>query len=393
MKIKLLHDNLQGMSPYEWVGKIANTCYMKGSFEEVFSQSQEKAEKRALKCGENGHHSVFDHLVVTLQIEGLNKITAMVLNSIGMYATSERSGRYCEFKGFCDRDEALYIKWREKILEELKDVPARTDFEKEKIANENARYFISSFAENTEMVYTINIRMLSYVTEWAEKAINYIDNNDNELRGKEKEFYTRLSSQLKQFNELVYKTIFNYYNFSPLKDNKNGRFDFLADLSENRGVSREFLNSSVFYGYPDVMSIVCLGHKVRSRVLDIAFGLQSRATYYIPSFIQSWYLSEEWIEDMKSIEDLFPQGLEVETYECGMKRDFFRYQVIERMCNHTLNETCQRVLSQAGRLHREDDSSYIKSFFNEQGTVKTKCQLTKCSNPCLKNKNFKNRIL
>lgn len=389
MKIKLLHDNLEGMSPYEWVGKIANTCYMKGNFEEVFNQPKEKAEKRAISCSENGHHSVFDHMVVTLQIEGINKITAMVLNCIGMYATSERSGRYCEFKGFCDRDETLYTKWKEKILNILKDSETLTPFEKEKIANENARYFISSFAENTEMIYTINIRMLSYFLEWSSLVTNYVDTND--LEDWKKEFYFSLSNQLNELSTLIRKEVFDHYHISPLLDNKGGKFDFLTDLLDE-SIPREFLNTSQFYGYPDEMSIVCLGHKVRSRVLDIRFALKKTPTYYVPSLIDTLNLADEWLEDMRSIEDLYPQGLEVITYECGSKVKFFRYQVTERLCNHTLNETCQQVLRQANFIHTCKDSKYINSFFNEDGSVKTKCQLGKCTTPCSKSKKLKYRI-
>ena len=389
MKIKLLHDNLAGMSPYEWVGKIANTCYMKGSFEELFSQSREKAEKRAIGCSENGHHSVFDHMVVTLQIEGINKVTAMVLNSVGMYATSERSGRYCEFKGFCDRDEALYSKWKERILNSLEGSETLTSFEKEKIANENARYFISSFAENTEMIYTVNIRMLSYFLEWSSLVIRYVDEND--LEDWKRDFYFSLSKQLKELSYLIRKKVFDYYHITPLVDNKRGKFDFLVDLSDEK-IPLEFINTTEFYGYPDAMSIVCLGHKVRSRVLDIRFALKKTPTYYVPSLINTLNLADEWLEDMRSIEDLYPQGLEVATYECGSKVKFFRYQVTERLCNHTLNETCQQVLRQAEFIHTCKDSKYINNFFNEDGSVKTKCQLGKCTNPCSKSKNLKERI-
>ena len=79
-------------------GKCAGVCYMVDSFEALLDEPEEKTRKRILRTQKGGHHSVFDHNYVTLYLEGIPKLLAMLINNEKMYTTSEKSARYTKMK-------------------------------------------------------------------------------------------------------------------------------------------------------------------------------------------------------------------------------------------------------------------------------------------------------
>ena len=48
-------------------GLAAGVCYMPNDFETLFNEPKEKTDKRILQTKSSGHHSVFDHVKITLQ--------------------------------------------------------------------------------------------------------------------------------------------------------------------------------------------------------------------------------------------------------------------------------------------------------------------------------------
>ena len=73
-------------------GKFAGTCYAKEGYQTIRTQPVERAVKRAEGTAERGHHSVFQHCMVTMEIQ-CPKIIAMLLNSIGVSNTPKCSRR------------------------------------------------------------------------------------------------------------------------------------------------------------------------------------------------------------------------------------------------------------------------------------------------------------
>ena len=72
----------------------------------------------------NGHHSVYDHINISFNLQNIPKILAMVLNNEHQYTTSEKSARYTpvQVSGesvITDREVELYNKWMEIYKEKI----------------------------------------------------------------------------------------------------------------------------------------------------------------------------------------------------------------------------------------------------------------------------------
>lgn len=75
-------------------GKIAGVCYDKEGFAHLENETEEKTMRRVDMTLKNGHHSVYDHILINFNLQNLPKILAMVLNNEHQYTTSEKSARY-----------------------------------------------------------------------------------------------------------------------------------------------------------------------------------------------------------------------------------------------------------------------------------------------------------
>lgn len=69
-------------------------CYDKEGFVHLENELEEKTMRRVDMTSNNGHHSVYDHILINFNLQNLPKILAMVLNNEHQYATSEKSARY-----------------------------------------------------------------------------------------------------------------------------------------------------------------------------------------------------------------------------------------------------------------------------------------------------------
>ena len=142
---------------------------MPNTFEELMEESTEKTNARISRTMGSGHHSVFEHVYVSLHLENIPKLFAMVLNNEKVYVTSEKSARYTKMVA-TPKEQALYEKWidifEKKIRERYPDNTGfMTDQKVKKLAQENARYLISVKTPTT-MVYTVSYRQLNYICKW-----------------------------------------------------------------------------------------------------------------------------------------------------------------------------------------------------------------------------------
>ena len=62
-------------------GKVAGVCYAKEGYRKLENEDVEKTKRRISMTMDNGHHSVYDHVTITLNLENIPKILAMVLNN------------------------------------------------------------------------------------------------------------------------------------------------------------------------------------------------------------------------------------------------------------------------------------------------------------------------
>ena len=62
-------------------GRAAHVCYMKGTFEDILNESEDKTKRRIIQTKSGGHHSVFGHTTINMYLDGIPKALAMVLNN------------------------------------------------------------------------------------------------------------------------------------------------------------------------------------------------------------------------------------------------------------------------------------------------------------------------
>ena len=94
-------------------GRMAGICYSEQPYYEI-----KDSASRIARVKNNRHHSVFDHEYMTIYLENVPKLFAMVLNNEKVFATSEKSARYTKMQGSTDTEVDLYLKWQ-KIFEQL----------------------------------------------------------------------------------------------------------------------------------------------------------------------------------------------------------------------------------------------------------------------------------
>ena len=59
-------------------GKFAGVCYDQEGYNHLKDESEEKTRRRISLTKDNGHHSVYDHIYMSLNITNIPKILAMV---------------------------------------------------------------------------------------------------------------------------------------------------------------------------------------------------------------------------------------------------------------------------------------------------------------------------
>lgn len=139
----------------DFCAKMAGICYMKDNFEKILNEPEISTEKRLNRVLKSGHHSVFDHVKLTFEFSNIPKIIAMILNNEKDYSTSEKSARYTELKDLSKRESTLYNKWINILMPIIKEKYPKLYnanlkdpmLKIRKLAQENARYFVSIFQE------------------------------------------------------------------------------------------------------------------------------------------------------------------------------------------------------------------------------------------------------
>lgn len=370
-------------------GKAAGVCYMPDDYFENGVQDEEKARKRAEMTSKSGHHSVFDHGHLTFVIK-TNKMMAMILNSLGVYTTSEKSARYTKMQPETELELQLYNKWKAKIQElilakypDTDDAELRKRFIKwfkehagerqapprlengtftycmddacwdkleelkksdtlpsMKLAMENARYMISVFTPTT-MMYTVSYRQMCL-------TINYLHNLAVNLEHSNEDFDKKLLPYVKEL-EREFRDIAGN---EAINDNKNQHIRFLEgqhlgdvvrDKEEKdkfipfKDATTRFIEKSTVIGdsYTVVYngSLAMLAQAQRHRTLRYTMYLNKKALnkYYVPPIVEDAGLDEDWLKDIESVAYCIPQGTMVRITEQGLFEDF-ALKCKERMC-------------------------------------------------------------
>lgn len=365
-------------------GKIGGMCYLQGDFSSIENEDENKTIRRIVNTIDNRHHSVYDHLYLNLEIEGLPKILAMILNNEKAYATSEKSARYThidETTGVSDREIKLYNKWNDILANAIKDKYSSVFDERriKKLAQENARYMVSIFMP-TKMAYSTSLRQINYIYHWFN---SYINNAHSEIEKK-------IASSMKEFNEALVNSNVIITDLKNVFDSVNAGI-VLSD-GKNRGIS---LFANTFDGEEEIYSNIYnityyasgayLAQAQRHRTISYQMILENTHKFYIPEIIKdNEDLVNQWNADMESISNLFPQGMLFKIKETG-SYDAFILKCKERLCTFAqleINNVTKDIISKYSeslnvRSHplKDDIKHYVKG---------ARCTFPcyKCDSPC-----------
>lgn len=318
----------------DFSGKAAGICYDKEGFRHLITEDSEKTQNRIKRTLDTGHDSVYDHSFVTINIENIPKMLAMVLNNEHQYTTSEKSARYTPVEKsdeITETEANLYNKWLDILKIKIKEKYGDKfdDSRIDKLAQENARYFVTVFMP-TKMLYTTSFRQLNYITSWMMDYINKTRKDSSDP------FEKRLANSMMSFIE-------NIYELKAI----DGR---LLDNDKNRSLSifgHDLDKVETHFG--DVYSTVYLGSYAqyaqthRHRTLDYQLERLEEKSYFVPPIIEDDnLLVDEWLSDMEKVKDLSPQGELVRISEVGKYGDFI-LKAKERLCTYAQLEIMQQT--------------------------------------------------
>lgn len=332
-------------------GLMGSTCYMADDFEKLYQKTEENILRIASLVEQNGHHSTFGHSHLTLEISGLPKALAMVLNNEKEYCTSEKSARYTIMKDIEPKQQALYDKWKEIFKGKIDKVYGKCQpfFDKDgkkstKLAQENARYMLSVFTP-TNMVYTTSFRQLNYLYHWMQKEIENPSNS----------FYKQLIPAMKEFSAWCEsKNLISNY----LVDGKGRSFSLFGEPNIEKTWSNTYQDDYM-------ASFACLAQLHRHRSINYSIDNSSfknnfaeNNSYFVPPILKDdEKLVKAYLKDIASVGESLPQGTLVHISEQG-DIDSFLLKARERNCTMAQLEIANLTFAQTKEYHSSLDKKY-----------------------------------
>lgn len=353
-------------------GKAAGTCYMTNiEFEKLNNEPVENTIKRANTTKARGHHSVFGHGYVTLELENVPKLFAMLLNNEKVYNTSEKSARYTKMI-VSEQEEQLYNKWKELLTKIITEKYGKEPYFTEKIisklAMENARYFTSVLTP-TSLIYTTNYQQLNYMCGWMTR-----------FGEKENPIYQMLKPTADEF--LNKMEDFGYLDKDLMNDGKNREFSLVAKRAR-----QEQFGECYSVNYKCTFATLAQIH--RTRPLSYELSLLEDKEYYIPAILNQFpELVEEWLQDMKKVSSLTPQGELILVNERGNYENLI-LKAKERLCTAVQLEAMQTTRDTINKIIANTNNDYVKNDLEQISNGSRCLNGYKCTTPCA----FKDGIL
>ncbi len=305
-------------------GKIAGICYSKEGYSALEKEDIQKTKRRVDLTLNNGHHSVYDHVQINMNIKNIPKALAILINNEHQYTTSEKSARYTKIsrgdnKIISEKEEVLYNKWVEIFKEKIKEKYGNVFDDRKilKLAQENARYLVTVFMPTT-MIYSTSLRQINYIASWMKEYINSFDPYIG--------FNSNLAVHMQQFlDELEEK---NLLVEGLMKNEKHREFSIFA-----KQLDRLDNYYSNIYSTTYDASFAYLAQAQRHRTIDYKMELLPEFKCFIPPIIeQDENLKQMWISDMQSVKSRYPQGQLIRINETGTY-DNFILKCKERLCS------------------------------------------------------------
>jgi len=305
-------------------GQSAGICYLHGD-RDVFNEEKEKTLKRINLTLKNGHHSVYEHSSISLHIKNLPKILSILLVSEKQYSASIKSGRYTRMDKVSDKEKELYDKWYEKFNKRIEEVyPKIPERLRDKLSMENARYIISVFTP-TQGIYTFNIRQLNYIINWFKE---YIEVN----RGEENYFKKNLIKAMHQFIDAT-----SMYHIDDMVSGKNRSLSLFK---------KDYISYDEYFGDTYSVNYNCsfveleqiLRHRTINYTILDDISKEPEEFFIPPIFDKGSNLEKEWLEDLDSVKDIYPNATMFKINERGLVENFIM-KCYERLCGAAQLET------------------------------------------------------
>lgn len=368
----------------EFCAKMAGICYMKDDFDKIMNENSSLTFKRMEQTLNSGHHSVYDHVKLTFELRNISKIIAMVLNNEKDYSTSEKSARYTHFEKLDNKSASLYEKWYNKLWPIIKEQYPQMYNNKlkdpnqpyKKLAQENARYFVSIFSRTTTMGHTISLRQLNYILYMME---DFIKTHDSKI-----DFYSKVANEFKEFISLF----------------ENYRVKNLIPRGKQRKIS--LFGNEVYRNIPEVFSYVyqtkfkasfaCVAQNHRHRSESSSIYLLNEFEFIIPDIIKdNKSLVKEWLKDANSIKENYPQGQLVQINQSGNLDTLF-LKCTERLCTCAQLEIMHTTLDTVNKfILKSEYGNYLSQKLNHSTARCGFKDSYKCMKPCIFGKNQKDR--
>lgn len=349
---------------------LLGKCYTPNTYAEIIRESEKTTNGRKKFCLEKQHHSGFEHSVLTFEMDKVPKIIFMLLNNENVYVTSEQSARYTSFENAAEtpRERELYIKWQE-IFEQLikKEYKTFTDKEVTKLAQENARYMISVFVPSS-MMHTINLRQLNYEIRYLEKFLK-----GDWVRNKtEENFLKKITPVLQEFLKEI-----SYYRVEGLEPKEMCELSFFKPIVNMKDICSDV------YAFTYELSFAAHAQNHRHRTIRYRAVLLEEPEYFIPRIIRDTNYEKEWLEDIASVADEFPQGMKIMVREQGNVEDFV-LKCYERLCGKA---QCEIMEVTAGNLMDYiiySDDNVKEKILSYTNNCYARCEFTgyACKDPC-----------
>ena len=406
MEVKIIHHTVDLCDPQNnsetydikdmvtLAGREAGICYMAEDYFSGKINNSATAVKRANVILGTGHHSPFDHASIGIEISGIPKILAMILNSTEFYTTSEKSARYTVMKPNNPRELEIYNKWRDIFKDIITCTYPDVDPKHcEKLALENARYMLSVFTP-TSMGFTTTFRQFSYLYYWLGDFVENIKKNQNSS-----EFFNKLIPYCEELQQKLFPITEGIVG-----NHKNSRLGFMpqvygydipmvTEYNKDGVVTGQFGN---VYQVNYLASLAYLAQAQRHRTLHYEMSEPTGGCFTPPILIDGKLPAEyadrdlvmEWGADYFELKHEFPQCSLVEVYESGSAANFF-LKCKERLCGRAQLEITNTTAAIMEKFIAAKDvlSHEYRDMLDEctpDGCVVPKCGFAgyKCKEPC-----------
>lgn len=393
-------------------GLKASWCYKKGTAtpESIRESSIDTLIRRGLETFLNDHGTPNEHFEVSIEVTRIPKLLCMILNDEHQYTTCERSFRYTKVlpsDSITDLEVELYNKWYDISLNIFKEkyrtfflTEAKNDEKRaleimQKMAQENARQFISVLA-TTSIAYTAPWYQFQKIATFLMDMIkNPITNLEKIVVPYAKDFINQLIDL--KIILLTKDAIKIYPNIEEkirddrkwlYRNNKNIKLSLFASNNLFSGINKPNAFGAAI-NYNSYMSFSAFAEAQRHRTSDFELEELGEFRYFIPEFIKGTSYEAEYRKDMLKLNNSYPQGQMVKVNVTSSLKNIIEFMGKERACDKAQQEIENWYVNQfvpdiVNGLEKMNE--YEKEYLILKKEYLNKCRCAyptyHCPNPC-----------